>query len=277
MIKSIFDYMMKEKLYKNRKVMLTLIIFLFVISTLILYPAQEKIAFSSDRDSHLHIFIMNPDGSEVINITQDSFYGWAPLWLPDGKTITYGTFEEAHLYIYSMHKDGSNKQKILDDSNTNWFPSWSPDGKRICFTSDRDGNDEVYIVNADGTNPVNITNNPASDIYSSWSPDGKRICFTSDRDGNNEVYIVNADGTNPVNITNNPASDVYPSWSSRPKKFSDVIPFCKEYFPTIILIVILIGILIFAGIKYKDKGSENSENQMDEDIHTISEEDIELE
>ena len=268
--------MMKEKLYKNRKVILALIVFLSIISILILYSARDKITFSSDRDGHLNIFIMNPDGSEVINITQDSFYCWVPLWLPDGKTIAYGTFEGTHLYIYSIHNDGSNKQKILNDSNTNWFPAWSPDGKRICFTSDRDGNNELYIVNADGSNPVNITNNPASDIYSSWSPDGKRICFTSDRDGNNELYIVNADGTNPVNITNNPASDVYPSWSSGPKKFSDVIPFFKEYFPTIILIVIVIGILIFTGIKYKDKNSENSDNQMDENIHTISQEDTEL-
>ena len=48
-----------------------------------------RIAFVSDKDGAWDIWIMNPDGSELKNITKHSSLDSHPSWSPDGENITF--------------------------------------------------------------------------------------------------------------------------------------------------------------------------------------------
>ncbi len=144
-------------------------------------PNGTQIAFESDRSGDWEIYIMNADGTNPTNFTNNpGADDRSAAWSPDGTRITY---------------------------------------ESIGLTNAQDPpKSEIYVKETNGGPPYtapekNLTNNPASDKAPAWSPDGSQITFESFRDGVWQIYIMNADGSSPTNITNNPAQDAYaPAW-----------------------------------------------------------------
>ena len=177
-----------------------------------------RIAFVSSRGGDLYttnldIYVMNADGSGIVQLTENSKRNDDPSWDPDGRRIAFNSDRDGDREIYVMNADGSGVVQLTENSARDAYPSWSPDGKRIAFASDRDGDLEVYVMNADGGGVVQLTENSAADALPRWSPDGRRIAFISDRDGDFEIYVMNADGGGFVQLTENSARDTYPSWT----------------------------------------------------------------
>ena len=204
-------------LYNKKDVLQTYIASATLVSTIqpaaIATAAPEcKIAFTSNRDGNLEIYVMNADGTGVKNLTNNPNGDGNPAWSPDGSRIAFLSVRDGNHEIYVMNADGTGVKNLTNNPNGDGNPAWSPDGSRIAFLSVRDGNHEIYVMNADGTGVKKLTNNPAGDAYPAWSPDGSRIIFSSDRDGNEEIYVMNADGTGVKNLTNNPADDGSSAW-----------------------------------------------------------------
>ena len=204
-------------------------------------PDGKRIAFMSDRDGHFdmpgglpnyEIYVMDADGGNQQNLTNDPNSDSTPSWSPDGERIVFTSKRDGNrenYEIYVMDADGKNKRRLTDNDFFDTHPSWSPDGERIAFMSWRDGHfigdfglsSEIYVMDADGKNQRRLTNNRRSDSSPSWSPDGKWIVFASDRKGddvNYEIYVMDADGNNQRRLTNNRLHDKSPSWSSDGKR-----------------------------------------------------------
>src|SRR5215211_848524 len=52
-------------------------------------PDGEQIAFESDQDGDMEIYVMNVDGSDVRQMTDNTIHDEGPVWSPDGKRITF--------------------------------------------------------------------------------------------------------------------------------------------------------------------------------------------
>ena len=215
-----------------RSGLLALAVCLLLTLTSLAQADDTRIAFESTRSRHwiAEIYMMDPDGEQIRQLTDEPKYDGEPAWSPDGKRITFVSYRDLKKIpergvirgeIYVMNADGTNPINLTRSvEKAEGVSTWSPDGKQIAFTSAerfkwRGGYClNIWVMDADGGQPRNLTNHDALDQTPDWSPDGRRIAFSSDRDGNFEIYVVNADGTNPINLTNHPAWDSGPSWGS---------------------------------------------------------------
>lgn len=185
--------------------------------------ANGKLACEGFRDGDAEVYLMNPDGSGVTYLTDNSVRDGDPSWSPDGRNLAFESFRDGGSEAYRMMADGSGVTRLTfngapEDRGT----SWSPDGRRIAFHSTRDpggtghhgGNFEIYVMSANGSGQRNITNSPAFDAQPAWSPDGSKIAFNTNRDGGDfEIYVMNPDGTGLRRLTTSPGEDSGPVWS----------------------------------------------------------------
>jgi len=112
----------------------------------------DRIAFISDRDGNHEIFVMNADGTEVRQLTDNDSVGTLLSWSPDGDRIAFAKWLDGDHEIFVMNADGTEERQLTDNDDSDMHASWSPDGKQIAFSSDRYGESEIFVMNADGTN-----------------------------------------------------------------------------------------------------------------------------
>ena len=173
-------------------------------------PNGQRIAFVSKRDGDWDIYLMDPDGTHLVNLTNNKCTDTDPSWSPDGSRIAFASDRHnpgQNSEIYTMKADGTDVKRLTNTIYSDGDPSWSWDGTRIAFECFRDGNSEICVMNANGTGQQRITYNEASDSDPSWQRWGDQIVFGSYRTGNGDVYVMNSDGSGVTQLTDNPYID----------------------------------------------------------------------
>lgn len=92
-----------------------------------LSPDGRKIAFTSDRDGNLEIYVMNSDGSGLRRLTDDPSNDEYPTWSPDGQWIAFHSDRDGDIDIYIMRPNGSDLRQLTNNNDSDTQPSWSPE------------------------------------------------------------------------------------------------------------------------------------------------------
>lgn len=88
-------------------------------------PDGQQIAFVSSRDGDDEIFIINVDGSDLRQLTDDSEKDGSPAWSPDGQQLAFTSDRDGDLEIYVMNADGSDVRQLTDNDVADEYPTWS--------------------------------------------------------------------------------------------------------------------------------------------------------
>lgn len=171
-----------------------------------------RIAFVGNQSGNWQLYTMNPDGTEMVQLTNlepTSWETWAPHLAADGKHIvfSYGISDvdgNVAPDLYVINVDGTGLRQVTSDGRS-LFPIWSPDGANIAFcrASNRTGRCVITTVQADGKGPKkSITSDLWDNLPTSYTPDGKQIVFFSQQGGFiSAVWIMNANGSGQRRLT----------------------------------------------------------------------------
>ena len=180
----------------------------------------EVLLIVSERDGDSEIFVMNADGSGVLQLTDNDFRDFDPAWSPDGNQILFVQANETGFLIHLVEADGSDENLLsVEDSKpyVNDGPVWSPDGEKIAFFSDRDGDSEIFVMNVDGSGVRQLTNNDVPDLYPLWSPDGEEIAFFGEFEKRRRMYKIHRSGSDLVMLG---SYDLWFDWKDDPAEAS---------------------------------------------------------
>ena len=123
----------------------------------------SRIAFNGQVEgSNFDIFVMNTDGSGLINITKTPDWETEPKWSPDDSQIAFAS--EGQIFV--IDSDGSNKRQLTyfdtkDNREYGHSPTWSPNGKQIAYIDLLHG---VYVMDSDGSNIIKVSDIDASSL-----------------------------------------------------------------------------------------------------------------
>ena len=138
-------------------------------------PETAKIVFTSRREGNSEIYIMNPDGSDQINLTQHRAQDTAPVWSPTGEQILFSSDRGGIPDIYFMDPDGTNVRQVFKKLIGREFPTWAPDGKALAYH--RFHTFSIYIASRDGGDEAKL----ADGLWPAWSPNGSEIAFLASK------------------------------------------------------------------------------------------------
>jgi len=106
------------------------------------------------RPTVLEIFVMNADGSNKRQVTNNGKANFGPYFFPDGKRIIFSSnLDDArgrNFDLYKINVDGTGLERITFNETFDGFPMFSPDGKKLVFASNRNaaktGDTNIFIA-----------------------------------------------------------------------------------------------------------------------------------
>ncbi|GAB2995467.1 amidohydrolase family protein [Psychrosphaera aestuarii] len=177
-------------------------------------PDGSKIAFLSDRDGMMNVWVMNADGSDPVQITkQTSHTIHTPTWSPDGQfiAVTRGVMSSRSVAageIWLYHHTGGSGTKVKAGSYGAFNqknitdPKFSPDGKYLYYTQDvtsgrvweynKNSTTELFNIirhDLDTGEEERYIGGAGGAVIPTPSPDGKYMAYLKREDTKTVLYI----------------------------------------------------------------------------------------
>jgi Tol biopolymer transport system component len=181
------------------------------------------IAFASNRTGTPQIYLINLDGTGLVQLTDLQDGACQPDWSPDGLQIVFTSpcagnterYPGSSLWTINIDRSGLRALATVPLGG-DFDPAWSPDGRHIAFTSLRDGRAQIYSMNLDGSDLVSLSGGTqAWDSQPDWSPDGLQVVFTSLRADISTIWTMSSAGEAPQAFSRSGTREnSSPQWSA---------------------------------------------------------------
>ena len=189
-------------------------------------PDGKTIAFSSDREGGLDVYLIPSAGGEIKRLTQHSANDTVLGWSPDGKSVLFASQRDEDFMgkLYTVSIDGGASKNAGPDMGN--AGGYSPDGTKLAINRKAQTywrkyyrgayQSDVTVMDLATKTFKDVTDFDGMDSWPMWSNDG-RIYFVSDRDPGSQanVWFVPESGGDAVKVTDFKDGDVrFPSLSA---------------------------------------------------------------
>lgn len=197
------------------------------------YSRIAFVTYDGDDD----IYTMNPDGSNVVQLTRNDAEDFYPLWSPDGSRIAFLSDRSGNLGIYTMNADGTDQTFLTYGKWETTRMAWSPDGSQLAYNSLEESG-HLLIINTSGGEPVEYPFDWISQV--SWSPDDTHLTFHGYHDDAQGVFILDLSTGEASRIPKSEGS-YDPTWLPDGERLLMTFPTPGTYFDRLCIVHIETG------------------------------------
>ncbi|ABE52078.1 PD40 domain-containing protein [Methanococcoides burtonii] len=181
-------------------------------------------------DKSKKLWLLNPDGTEKVLITQGDENDSQFLWQPHGNKIVFRSDRGGYPDIWVMNYDGTGKLQLSNSEEKELDIKWSMDGTKIAYVSPSvlntsnlstffNSSHSIWVMNSDGSDKKKLTGrHDRWDARPEFSPDGEKIAFdtTYKNESDPKIIVMDVDGTNETVL----AKGWMPQWSPMGNKIA---------------------------------------------------------
>lgn len=156
-------------------------------------------------DAPPEIFVVDADGSNLVQITQNDLFDDSPTWSPDGSQLAFRQAKPNPVTdptVVVTNADGSALRVLGPGEN----PVWAPDGQQIAMTVPDGGSSTIWVQPSNGDDRRQVADISVASAPLAWSPDGQSLLVSSS--GLSMIELVSG---SVMSLTSDPAS--MPAWS----------------------------------------------------------------
>ncbi|MBX6333023.1 MAG: PD40 domain-containing protein [Gemmatimonadaceae bacterium] len=170
-------------------------------------PDGRRIVFSGNHGGITDLYMVNADGTDFRQLTNDKYGDIQPQWSPDGSTIAFATdrgdgadldllrFPKLRIALY--HVGDGTIDVLPGQAGLNINPAWAPDSRSIAYVSDRTGIQNLFLYDLATREHYQLTHvvggvlaltgvSPAI----TWARGTDRLAFTYYESGDYAVWAV---------------------------------------------------------------------------------------
>ena len=186
-------------------------------------PDGKRIAFTSMRDGHMEIYLINLGDRSVTRLSNTGVDDQArqPAWSPFNNQIVFSYKRFGAYQIWTMTDAGLGFQQIVRSGQQFWdyLPVWSADGKTVLFTQrNAEGPVQPWEMSINYENRNKATANlvklnplPVENVH--YSPDAQWLVFEGKSvDDNRDLFYSLVNGDQHTRLTTDPGVDFDPAW-----------------------------------------------------------------
>jgi eukaryotic-like serine/threonine-protein kinase len=144
-------------------------------------PCRQRVDAPREPYTDTSLFMINADGTGLIQLTNTPGADLEPAWSPDGKRIAFTSIRDGNqqIYLFDVATQSVIRLTEPDVNIENSQPAWSPDGRQIAYMANRVGTYQVWVMSDTGQDNVQLVRSGQSlwDYAPAWSVDGKVIVF----------------------------------------------------------------------------------------------------
>jgi Tol biopolymer transport system component len=106
------------------------------------------------RPSRMEIWVMDADGSDKRQLTDNGAANFAPYFFPDGRRIVFASNMHdprgRNFDIYAIDADGAHLTRLTTHPEFDAFPMFSSDGRLLVWASNRNaaepGDTNIFVA-----------------------------------------------------------------------------------------------------------------------------------
>jgi Tol biopolymer transport system component len=168
------------------------------------------------RNGNEDIYVINDNGTGLVQLTDSPQIDENPQWSPDGSKILYISHEWKYLNpryeLWVVNVDGTNRHRLSDNIHLDSTPSWSPDGSNILYVA-KNHTRTIMLAPCDGSDQLALTSPDIDGIYPIWSPASSKIaCVLTDSSGVG-LWVMNANGQERARVHQYKGKYKHLAWS----------------------------------------------------------------
>jgi Tol biopolymer transport system component len=140
-------------------------------------PDGKFLAFDSRGGAQDDLYLLESDGKNLRQITDDAPKDRAPSFSADGKRIAFHSDRGGHYQIWTIERDGSGMKPLTQASELIIEAHWSPDGRAIATNSGH-GSSIVRLDDVGAFARIEPIPAPTPETFFyplAWTADGKTL------------------------------------------------------------------------------------------------------